>query len=144
VKILLPLLIIISCVWAGMLLGISFLEAPLKFQAPQVTLSIGLGIGRLVFKALNKAEIIFCLWIVAICFIIKPSGYIWILAGTLAIILLIQTVWLLPVLDQRAIAIINGETPKGSSPHLYYVTGEVVKVICLIGLSWVCLRKMLF
>jgi hypothetical protein len=42
-------------VWLGMVLAISFLEAPLKFRAPDVTLRIGLGIGRIVFRALNLA-----------------------------------------------------------------------------------------
>jgi len=37
-------------------LAVSFLEAPLKFRAPGVTLPIGLAIGRLVFRALNRAE----------------------------------------------------------------------------------------
>ena len=40
-----------------MVLAISFLEAPLKFRAPGVTIPIGLGIGRMVFRALNLAEI---------------------------------------------------------------------------------------
>ena len=34
-----------SLVWLGMVLAISFLEAPLKFRAPDVSLRIGLGIG---------------------------------------------------------------------------------------------------
>ena len=45
-------------VWLGMVLAISFLEAPLKFRAPGVTIPIGLGIGRLVFRALNTAEVV--------------------------------------------------------------------------------------
>jgi hypothetical protein len=32
-------------VWLGMVLAISFLEAPRKFRAPNVTLQIGLGVG---------------------------------------------------------------------------------------------------
>src|SRR3954469_24422250 len=44
-------------VWLGMVVAISFLEAPLKFRAPGVTLAVGLGIGRLVFRALNVAEL---------------------------------------------------------------------------------------
>lgn len=44
--------------WLGMVLGISFLETPLKFRAPGVTLQIGLGIGRLVFRALNAVELL--------------------------------------------------------------------------------------
>ena len=43
-------------VWLGMVLAISFLETPLKFRAPGVTMQIGLGIGRLVFRALNVVE----------------------------------------------------------------------------------------
>ena len=39
----------------GAIAAISFLEAPLKFQAPGITIPLGLGIGRLVFTALNIA-----------------------------------------------------------------------------------------
>jgi hypothetical protein len=45
-------------VWLGMVLGISFLATPLKFRAPGVDLRICLAIGRLVFGALNAAEIV--------------------------------------------------------------------------------------
>ena len=44
--------------WVGMVVAISFLEVPLKFRAPGVTVRIGLGIGRLVFRGLNTAEAI--------------------------------------------------------------------------------------
>lgn len=43
-------------VWLGMVLAISFLEAPLKFRAPGVTLAVGVGIRRVVFRALNTCE----------------------------------------------------------------------------------------
>ena len=48
----------LTFIWLGMVLAISFLEAPMKFRAPGVTLQIGLGIGRLVFRALNTAEVL--------------------------------------------------------------------------------------
>jgi hypothetical protein len=51
----------LTFVWLGMVLAISFLEAPLKFRAPNVTLQIGLGIGRLVFRALNTVEVVFAI-----------------------------------------------------------------------------------
>ncbi|MGB0437686.1 MAG: hypothetical protein ACPGIJ_12045, partial [Mycobacterium sp.] len=50
--------------WLGMVLAISFVEAPLKFRAPGVTLKIGLGIGRLVFRALNTMEVLLALTII--------------------------------------------------------------------------------
>jgi len=40
-------------VWLGMVVAISFVETPLKFRAPGITVPLGLGIGRLVFRALN-------------------------------------------------------------------------------------------
>ena len=48
----------VSFTWLGMVLAISFLEAPLKFRAPGVTVPLGLGIGRLVFRALNRVEMV--------------------------------------------------------------------------------------
>ena len=52
-----PLPLALACIWLGMVLAIS-IEAPLKFRAPGITLPLGLGIGRLVFRALNTAEIV--------------------------------------------------------------------------------------
>lgn len=45
-----------TSVWLGIVIAISFPEAPLKIRAPDVTLPIGLGNGRLVFRALSIAE----------------------------------------------------------------------------------------
>jgi uncharacterized PurR-regulated membrane protein YhhQ (DUF165 family) len=41
--------------WFGMVIAISFVETPLKFRAPGITVPLGLRIGRLVFKVLNIA-----------------------------------------------------------------------------------------
>lgn len=61
----------VAFVWLGMVLAISFLEAPLKFRAPDVTLRIGLWIGRLVFRALNAVEVVFAL-VIAVAIAIGP------------------------------------------------------------------------
>jgi hypothetical protein len=39
----------VAFVWLGTVLAISFLETPLKFRAPGITVPFGLGTGRLVF-----------------------------------------------------------------------------------------------
>ena len=51
------------------------------------------------------------------------------------LILLIQTKWLLPVLDERALLTIHGQDPGPSQLHVYYVTGEVLKVSSLVVLG---------
>ena len=64
----------VTFVWLGMVIAISFLEAPLKFRAPGVTLQIGLNIGRLVFRALNIAELLLALALAIAVFVEMPPG----------------------------------------------------------------------
>lgn len=128
----LGILLSVIFIWAGMLIGVSFLEAPLKFQAPGVTLPIGLGIGRLVFGALNKIEIIFCLSLILFSFLAPATKEFKYLLAVVTLILIAQTFWLLPVLDARAQVIIEGGVPAQSSPHLFYVAGEISKLLTLL------------
>lgn len=126
-------MLLLIFLWAGMILGISFLEAPLKFQAPNVTLGIGLGIGRLVFGTLNKIELLFSFLLIVFSFITRPPVKFRYLFGLLCIILLFQTIWLLPALDERAQIIIDGGIPSEKSPHMIYVVAEMIKLISLIS-----------
>lgn len=129
-------------VWIGFIGAISFMEAWLKFRAPGVTLPIGLGIGRLVFAALNKVEWVLLLT-TFISFIplknILRTAKLTLLVG--AMILIIQTIWLLPKLDARAELYITGAPIPPSNLHLYYVVAEGVKMIALIFLGITLLRS---
>src|SRR6185437_7628184 len=80
----------VTFVWLGMVLAVSFLEAPLKFRAPDVTVRIGLGIGRLVFRALNTAEAIFAAAVVATLAIGLPPGAVIVPLGIAVAVLIAQ------------------------------------------------------
>lgn len=125
----------ISFVWLGFVGAISFLEAPVKFTAPSLTLAIGLDVGRHVFAALNKAEIAFSLLLLVSMIIGKPSGVTISLFGSVVTILLLQSLWLLPILDARALIYISGKTPPASQLHLVYVGVEALKLLGLLGLG---------
>ncbi|MGV0798843.1 hypothetical protein ABQF26_17835, partial [Mycolicibacterium elephantis] len=71
--------LLVPMLWLGMVLAISFLEAPLKFGAPGVTLPIGLGIGRRVFKALNGVEVVLAAVLLAATLVARPSTAVLIL-----------------------------------------------------------------
>ncbi len=121
-------------IWVGFVCAISFMEAWLKFRATGVTIELGLAIGQLVFKALNKVEIVCALLIIASLRFSKShdthrSFRIYFLM--ILIILSIQTFWLLPVLDHRADLQITGAKLPKSSIHLWYVILEIMKVISL-------------
>ncbi len=120
-------------VWLGMVLAISFVETPLKFRAPGVTLQIGLGIGRLVFRALNACELALAAVAVA-CFADRaaehghrgrrqpsPSSPCW------------RRCWLVrPRLSRRSDAVLAGGEGPRSRAHWAYVGLEIVKVIALL------------
>lgn len=126
--------IIIPVLWLGFVLSISFMEAWLKFQAEGVTLVIGLNIGRLVFAALNKVELFFMIVLLISMFKtqwLKTKKTLRNLLISLGVILIVQTFYLLPSLDQRAALIINGGEPSTSYLHMYYVFLEMLKAILL-------------
>ncbi|MFD4440040.1 hypothetical protein ACFWPK_09695 [Nocardia sp. NPDC058519] len=119
-------------VWLGMVLAISFLEAPLKFRAPNVTLAIGLGIGRLVFRALNGAEILWAVIVLAMILLDSP-GSAAVVPLVIAIgALTVQLVAVRPRLARRSDAILAGLDAPRSHGHYVYIGLEVVKVAALI------------
>ncbi|MFK7907548.1 MAG: hypothetical protein AB8B69_20595 [Chitinophagales bacterium] len=134
------ILIVSTFIWCGLLLGISFMEAPLKFQAPNITLELGLGIGQLVFGVLNKMELVLAVLIGASLWAIKPSKKINIAYGIIIAILLVQTFVLLPFLSERIVMIQSGQTPPASPMHWYYVAAEVVK-LCLLMFGGIAFLK---
>ena len=125
--------------WLGMVLAISFLEAPLKFRTPGLDLRIGLAIGRIVFRALNTSE---CIWVavLATClFIDRPSVVIVSLSIAAAVILLVQIGVVRPQLTRRSNLVLAGEDAPRSSSHHWYILLEVTKVAVLVPLGAVML-----
>jgi hypothetical protein len=122
--------------WWGAILAISGLETPLKFKAPGITVPLGLGIGRLVFRALNAVEIVLAAAVTAgIVSSSRAGPGAWSLLATVVTILLVQTVLLRPALDRRAAALIAGCPPEPSRLHVLYIVGEAVKILALPALG---------
>ena len=141
-----PIAVVCIFLWIGFVGAISFMEAWLKFKAPGITIPLGLGIGRLVFNALNKVE-----WTLAIIAIITllwgnfdffkwKSLFIWVIMG----ILTLQTFWLLPALDARAELHIQGNEVPPSNLHFYYVGLELIKVVSLFITGILFFKKQLY
>jgi hypothetical protein len=128
------LIIASTFLWLGFVGAISFMEAWLKFRAPGITLPLGLGIGQLIFHALNIVEWVFLTFIIINLFLrhgfAYQSYYLWWIIPT--VLLILQTVWLLPALDARAEMHIQGEIVPPSKIHLVYVLFEILKVSCLL------------
>jgi hypothetical protein len=121
----------LTFVWLGMVLAISFLEAPLKFRAPGVTLQIGLGIGRLVFRALNTVEALLAVGIVVALALGHPPVTILAAFAVVVVALVVQLLVVRPRLTRRSDAVLAGQNAPRSRAHYAYVALEVVKVAAL-------------
>ncbi|MEO8041935.1 MAG: hypothetical protein ABI646_04905 [Acidobacteriota bacterium] len=131
----------IPFIWFGMIAAISFMEAPLKFQAPGITLPLGLGVGRLIFFALNKIEIVLAgVFLLSLLGIRPLARAAVVIFACISLILVLETVWLLPVLDVRAEQVIAGTAKPFSNLHLFYIAFDAVKLILLFVLGTLMFR----
>lgn len=122
----------LTFVWLGMVLAISFLEAPLKFRAPGVTLQIGLGIGRLVFRALNGVEVLIAVGILVALAPSRPPVGVVVTFAIAVVALAVQLAGVRPRLTRRSDAVLAGHNTHRSHAHYIYVALEVIKIVALI------------
>lgn len=128
--------IAVPFIWFGMVGAISFVEAPLKFRAPNVTLALGLGIGKIVFQMLNRIEIVFAFLMLISLLLARPaSDFAFYIFGAIFVLLLLQTVWLLPILNARAEQVIAGVAAPHSNNHLIFIAFETLKFLLLFILG---------
>jgi hypothetical protein len=128
-KLFIPLLIFL---WLGFISAISFMEAWLKFEAPGITIPLGVGIGQLVFHALNKIEWVLVFFITTlhslnVQFSVRKHALFFIIL----IILCTQTFILYPTLDARAAKVMAGEQIPLSLHHWLFIFLEIMKAMCL-------------
>lgn len=123
--------------WLGMVLAVSFVETPLRFTSPGITVALGVGIGRRVFRALNIAEAL----LAALLVVVAIAGWrrdetvaIWILVA-LCIVLLAQAGVLRPLMDRRVTGDAAAPTRPSTSLHPLYVALECVKIVLLLALA---------
>jgi hypothetical protein len=133
-------LTLVALVWAGMVAGISFLEAWVKFRAPSLSLEEGLDVGRHVFGALNLVEMAWATAALALVVIGRPARPVGLAAGVAAGIVALQGAWLLPVLDGRVETLLAGGTPPAAPYHVLYIGLECVKLAALLAVGILSLR----
>jgi len=123
----------VALIWAGMVLGVSFLATPAKFLAPSLPRRVALDVGWHTFRTFGWVE-------VALTAVLGLSAAAPTRQRPLALapglIVLAQAFWLRPRLDARTRQVVDGgETPPPSGLHLAYVACEMAKLAVLLGLG---------
>jgi hypothetical protein len=124
-----------TLMWLGMVLAISFLEAPLKFRAEGLELRVGLAIGRIVFRALNIVEVVWAV-VIAVCLTIAgPSGPVLVIAALTAVLFAVQLLVVRPRLNRRSANVLAGQDAPRSRAHHAYIGLEALKLAALVALG---------
>lgn len=123
----------VALVWAGMVLGVSFLATPAKFLAPSLSRPVALDVGRHTFRMFGWVEM-------ALTALLGLSAAAPAQQRPLALapglIVLAQALWLRPGLGARTRQVVDGgEAPPPSGLHVAYVACEVAKLAALLGLG---------
>jgi hypothetical protein len=121
----------VCLVWAGIVIGISFIEAPVKFHTPTLSRAVAFDVGRTVFSASQWVQVGLGLLALGLAGWGGLPRRAWMCFGLVAAALLLQMTWIFPVLDARAQVVIAGGTPQGASPHALYGALELVKLLAL-------------
>ena len=122
----------------GMIGAISFIEAPLKFQAPGITIPLGLGIGRLVFMALNTAEGIILGVLTILVFwprtfrITGARMGVWI---GLIVVFAAKILVIRPPLNARTDLVLAGAEPGQSPWHYIYIAADLATMALLLAFA---------
>jgi len=122
----------VTFTWIGLVGGISFIEAPLKFRAPGVTVAIGLGIGRLVFRAVNTVEVVLGVAVVLALVVDTPGPLASTALLSAVVVLAVQLLSVRPRLARRSDAILAGQEAPRSGAHHVFVALESAKVVLLL------------
>lgn len=133
--------ILLPAVWLGLIIGISLIEAPLKFTAPGITIPLGLGIGRLVFGAMNWVELVIA---VILLWAMLKTGvdrvYRALTSGLIGV-LIIKVIVIRPLLNERTNAVLAGTDDGGSALHLFYIAADGLLIIGLVTTLVVAVRR---
>lgn len=122
--------------WLGFFTAISFMETPLKFTAPGISMAQGVAIGHVIFKALNRFEWVFLFIIGITCLIKMPEKSQIRSVGILFTLLFIETVWLLPTLDARALIFLKTGVRGSALLHWLFIIVEIIKIPVLLWIGW--------
>jgi hypothetical protein len=130
----------VCLVWFGMTAGVSMLATPVRFSAESITRAVALDVGQVVFAALNKAEFGALVLLLILVRIGGLARSMWAGCGALALILLAQSLWLLPALAQRTQQILAGIEPPPSYVHGAYSVLELSKLALLLYLGFAAMQ----
>ncbi|CAN5487973.1 hypothetical protein BH11ARM1_BH11ARM1_00970 [soil metagenome] len=123
----------VALLWAGIVIGCSFIATPAKFKAPSLSLLTALEIGRVTFRTTMLVEL--ALIIIGVELLVRlrrlRSLFWWAM-----VIFVVQWLGVMPLLNTQTDLAVKGSLLHGPPWHLVYIFLEVVKVLLLLSVAF--------
>jgi hypothetical protein len=134
-------------VWAGLLIGVSFVATPAKFLAPNLPLAQALDVGRWTFHVLAWIEWALVAVVALLLALTWRSGgvRIGLAAGLVAMavtVLAAESLVLRSLLDARVVRIIAGESVPTSPWHNVYIALEALRLALILAAGIQTIRRL--
>ncbi|MEM1180903.1 MAG: DUF4149 domain-containing protein [Acidobacteriota bacterium] len=126
---------LLSWVWLGLVIGVSFLATPAKFMATTLTRPTALEVGRYTFRVLDRLEWVLAAVLLVLVYRLQRHRALtrpligW--TAALFVILAVQSFYYLPMLDVRVGLVMAGETLPPSHAHTFSGALEVLQAVTL-------------
>lgn len=127
-------LLVVCTLWAGLVIGISFVAQPAKFGAAGLRRDTALSVGRRIFRAMHGVEAVFA--VASVLLAMGAGARISTLIGAAVLILVVQASVLMPRLSRRVDAILAGRDLPKSLDHILFAALEAGKVALLLACTF--------
>ena len=124
----------IAAIWIGLILGVSFYAASIKFTAVGVGLEQLLAVGQVTFQGFTWIEFS-AFVLLALASLSHLSRRVVIGISSLGLLLLVQKFGILPVLDTALNETVAGAPMEANNLHFLYGVIDCVKLAVLFVLS---------
>lgn len=122
-------------IWAGAILGHSFIATPAKFRAKEIDKTQALAVGRATFTMFFLAEVTLLFFITITMVVANVGAYVWFVFSMVTLSLFLQRYYLRPILFNRVDHALENRPLPTSFHHTFYGILEIFKFITLIGLG---------
>lgn len=133
--------ILIATVWAGTIVGVSFIATPAKFRAASLTIPIALDVGRTTFRVSLAVELLFGIGLIMAASMAFGLSRETVAATVIFALCAAQRAILLPMLSARTTLVIGGEPRRRSWHHAAWIALDALRLLLLLALSIATLQR---
>jgi hypothetical protein len=133
--------LLLPTLWSGLLIGVCFIATPAKFRAPSLTPPVALDVGRATFTVWNEAEWLVLALMVPPLMLLPVDQFSAVATFFLGILLVIQSVVLLPALNVQNTVAKSGKWLAATRlakaiDHHNYMLVDLIKLCILLAIVW--------